>query len=113
MCKQSRLRECLSIVFYYEFNTGYFGLETSEFTDEIVKCEVNRLARHRNDIEDGKVYTFKKCKRNYCLKAYDCVEDAVQSFKDTWDNVYVITDNCISLLSVFCGCVEMDTIHTF
>ena len=113
MCKQRKLREYLKIVFYYEFETGYYGLETSEFTDEIIKCEVNRLARHRNDIEDGKYYLFKRCKSNYRLRAYENIEDILNDIQDAWDNVYVFTENTIELLTAFSGIHELLTIHTF
>lgn len=110
MAKTSVLNKVLTEIFNYEFKSGYYGLSTSEYTDEIIKSEVKRLTKHREEIDSNLAYVVVRNPSNYRVMAFSSEQDAIKYLANTWKETYLYHNGCVLIPSVFNSEVKLDII---
>lgn len=84
------MKEIFRIILRYEFETGYCGLQTSEFTSEIIEAEAKRLSKHRKPLETNKVYALVKSQKRNRLIECDSLDEAVNKVNNSLNTAYII-----------------------
>lgn len=95
--KNSSLKECIKEVLKYEFNTGYYGLRNSEYTEDIIEFESARLSKNRRELDETKAYTLIKSGRNSKILSFNTIVEAVSSVSELFGEVYIITGRDIMI----------------
>lgn len=88
------MKDYFTAIFEYEFETGSYGMETSEFTDEIIWNEVNRLTKHRKELDfvESQAYVFIPGALRSRLLGYASIEAAVHKANNTPEDSYILSN---------------------
>lgn len=85
------MKDYIRAIFEYEFQTGKNGLTQSEFTKDIIEAEVNRLTRHRKDLDFTKAaaYVFILGQTRSRLFGFSSIDDAVEKVDSSIGDAYI------------------------
>ncbi|MBR1455363.1 MAG: hypothetical protein IJ593_12100, partial [Lachnospiraceae bacterium] len=54
----------LKEIFEFEFNNNLYGIENSEYTDEIINVEIKRLSKRISRLNQNRPAVLIKCNKN-------------------------------------------------
>ena len=87
-------------IFNYEFKSGCYGLTTSEYTDEIIRSEVKRITKHRQEIDSSLVYVVIRNTSNYRLVKFESENAAINYLKTVFGDTYLYYNGCVFIPSI-------------
>ena len=104
------LEDYLRIILGYEFNTGCYGLVTSEYTDDIITYESKRLSRHRKTLDLSKPCLFIRGAKNIRLVEFNDFNEAVLFASGVWGDTYIIYQGDVTIPMIYESGVELISI---
>lgn len=94
MTDRTKLREYFKIILEYEFESHSYGMQQSDFTNDIIKCESSRLAKSRK-IDTDKACVITKSSKRWMTKTFDTVQEAIEYSRGIISEAYIAYENLV------------------
>lgn len=89
------MREIIKAVLEYEYNSGFYGLQESIYTADIIELESKKLAKVDIKVDSNVIYTFCKDTKLIELRLFDNLEKAKEYAYQSFNEVYIVYQNKI------------------
>lgn len=104
------LKDSLVAVLNYEYKTKSYGLELNEYTPDIVKAEVDRISRHRPELDKKKTYVYFKKHNRSVIKEVENIQEGIEEASNYIGDAYIISEGKVYLVVQKSANVEIETV---
>ena len=108
---KNNLKEYIAIILRHEYDSGCYGMVTTEYTKDIIECEVHRLTRHRKPIDDTKPYLVIRGCMNTRLLGFENVDQAVAYSNKVWGEAYILHNGVVSIPMTYIDGTKLEVIN--